>query len=130
MMGGRIAMAPSGVRELDASHEQCMSFLEILDEADDPELPVLLQKLVGQLHRYFARRGRLMRLSRFPAAALHEEAQRQLLAELLPFVRSAQRGRSALVRAYARTGLVAWLGQQLAGMDHALARHLEHSGWA
>jgi hemerythrin len=117
-----------GQAEMDAEHREFLALLDILNDTDDAEFPVLFQKLVDHVRLHFVTEGRLMRLEKFPALGEHEGEHHRVLGELLQFNRAVKRGRLPLARGYVRIGLPEWFELHLSTMDSALAAHLKRQG--
>jgi hemerythrin len=114
-----------GQAEMDSEHREFLALLDILNDAEDAEFPVLFQKLVDHVRLHFVTEGRLMRLVKFPALGEHEGEHHRVLGELLQFNRAVKRGRLLLARGYVRMGLPEWFELHRSTMDSALAAHLK-----
>lgn len=113
-----------GVESIDSTHQDFLALAGALEGASSADFPRLFDEFVRHTAEHFAGEERLMRDSACPTLAEHAAEHRRVLADLERFLRSLQRGRSAMARAFVRDSLREWFENHLASMDSALAMHL------
>lgn len=114
-----------GVTELDRAHEEFILQVAALIQSSDVEFPALFQLLINHTRSHFNEEGQLMRSSKYPGLAMHENEHHRMLGELQQLNRTLKRGHLALVRAFVKQGLPEWFDIHLSMMDAALVSHLK-----
>jgi hemerythrin len=110
-----------GHEEMDATHREFVSCVDVLLRAPDDELPARLEALADHATRHFAEEDEAMRRGAYNAGGCHVEEQAAVLKSLDEVRLALRERRPAVVRAFAGA-LADWFPEHARVMDLGLAR--------
>lgn len=114
-----------GYVAIDQDHDDFISLLNRLDNAEYADFPTLFQQLYEHTERHFDMENQLMKQFAFPAETEHKGEHQRVLAEFKQFKTRKDKGMIAFGQAFVRERLPSWFKLHIATMDSALAAHIK-----
>lgn len=118
----------TGNAMIDGDHAHFAELLERCRNAEDAELPGLLDEMIAHFEAHFAREEALMEETGFPPAPIHRSEHRRVLAWAATVREEARAGDGGKLRPFLTERIVRWFIDHAASMDSATANWAASQG--
>lgn len=114
-----------GYEPIDQDHDEFITLLNRLNQADNAEFPALFQELFEHTEQHFDKENELMKQYAFPAEAEHKGEHQRVLGEFKQFKKRIDKGLISFGRSFVNERLPQWFELHVTTMDSALAAHIK-----
>lgn len=112
-----------GVAAMDDTHHEFVACVDAMLQADDAQLPSVLQAFITHAEQHFGQEDRDMQASGYESAGCHVDEHAAVLRSAEEVRELLQQGNPQVVRAFAQA-LADWFPEHARVMDLGLARWL------